>query len=270
MWPLLLAWMMAGCAVFRPVGDSIETHYRAAPSAVADPSDRCLLVFLPGIGDSPRRFEHGGFLAEVRRASSGCDAALVDAHFTYYVTQQAVTRISTDVLRDARERGYARVWLVGVSIGGYGAMLTARAHPELVDGVVLLAPMIGVPPNEDNVEREVRAHGGLLAWSGLDGVPSPPHHFRDPRLVWEWLRDSAADPRRANRVVLAYGTEDRRASRYDLVATALPRAQVFRASGAHDWPTWRLLWRQIVRAEPWRERPVPDDTGHAVATMTMK
>ena len=214
----------------------------------------CLLVLLPGIGDSDSAFEEHGFVEEARQADLECDLALVDAHFTYYLTQSVVERVSTDVLHEARRRGYRSVWLVGISLGGYGAMLTANAHPELVDGVVLLAPMVGVPPREDGLVREVIAAGGLHLWPGVeDNAPAPRHHFREPRIVWDWLRDTTLDPARTGRVVLGFGTEDHRADRYEIIAQALPAGTVMRAAGTHDWQTWRRLWRQLLERQPWNE-----------------
>ncbi|MCB9592884.1 MAG: alpha/beta hydrolase [Sandaracinaceae bacterium] len=250
--------LLSGCGVLRPTHATISTHYYAADrghASVDEASGRaaCLLVMLPGIGDSAQSFERHGFVEEARRAGLGCDVALVDAHFTYYLIQNAVERVSTDVLQDARDRGYRSVWLVGVSLGGYGAMLTARAHPELVDGLVLLAPMVGVPPSENDVAQEILAAGGLHRWSGLDtGADDPRHHFREARLAWDWLRVSTLDPRSAQTLVLAFGTEDTRAARYEVISEVLPAQAVFRCDGAHDWPTWRRLWREVLRAHPWR------------------
>ncbi|HJL19392.1 MAG TPA: alpha/beta fold hydrolase [Sandaracinaceae bacterium LLY-WYZ-13_1] len=255
---LLAGLVLGGCHYLGP-GDA-PIHARVAPAGSpvptvelheAAPGSDCLLVLLPGIGDGADRFAEVGFLQDAARARAGCDVALADARFSHYVAQQVEERLG-EVLRDARRRGYRSIWLVGVSLGGYGAVLTARAHPSLVDGLVLLAPMLGVPPREADVVREVRAAGGLRAWPGVRGaIPPPRHHFREPRLVWDWLHDAVVDPRRAERVVLAYGEGDRLADRHGLLADALPDHRVFRRAGAHDWGTWRALWRRVLRAKPW-------------------
>ncbi|MFK7985102.1 MAG: alpha/beta hydrolase [Sandaracinaceae bacterium] len=254
----------SGCGLIQPVSDRapIGATYHASSGGEADwapGTSSCLLVFLPGIGDRAESFDREGFVEEAQRADVGCDLALVDAHFTYYLYQNVVRRVANDVLVDARAR-YDNIWLVGISIGGYGAMLTARAHPELVDGVILLAPMIGVPPREDNATEEVLAAGGLRAWPGVEGeIPRPRHLLREPRIVWDWLHDTVVNPGARGRLVLGYGTEDRRVPSYALLGDALPRDAVYRTSGAHDWPTWRALWAQMVRTRPW----APQTTGAA-------
>ena len=253
-----VAVVAGGCGVIRPARPELRTYYRGAGGETSQEGARdsdCLIVLLPGIGDSARAFVDQGFVAEARRADLACDLALVDAHFTYYLAQQAVERISVDVLADARRRGYREIWLAGISIGGYGAILTAREHPELVDGVVLLSPMIGVPPHDRSVIAEITEAGGLREWSGREaGREPPPHHFRDPSLAWSWLHDAAADPTREARFFVAFGTEDSRVSAYELLADALTPAQVVRASGAHDWTTWRWLWRAILTSPHWPRR----------------
>ncbi len=244
----VLVWL-AGCAVIRPMRPTLRTEHLSGEPGAA--SSRCLLVMLPGIGDGARSFERRGFVEDAREAGLACDVTLVDAHFTYYLTQDIAVRVEEDILRDARRRGYRSIWLVGVSLGGYGAMLTARAHPGMVDGVVLVAPLLGVPPREAAVADEIRAAGGLHAWTGARDLSPPLHHFREPRVIWDWLRAETLDPARRGRVILAYGADDPRADRYALLARALPDDAVVRVRGRHDWPTWRSLWRRVLATPPW-------------------
>ncbi|MBK8410552.1 MAG: alpha/beta fold hydrolase [Sandaracinaceae bacterium] len=185
-----LASLVTGCAALRPTTSrlTISMHEPLANTSSDSfsprgrPSTRdCLLVLLPGIGDGPDDFERNGFLRDVAAQASHCEVVLVDAHLMFYLSQTMTERIAVDVLHQARRHGYRSVWLVGISLGGYGAILTARAHPDLVDGVVLIAPMLGVPPREDGVAQEIMDAGGLHRWPGLSPwLPAPRHHF--PRL----------------------------------------------------------------------------------------
>ena len=157
------------------------------------------------------------------------------------------TRIASRLVPGA---GWALLAYDGISLGGYGAILTARAYPDLVDGVVLIAPMLGVPPREDGVAREIIAAGGLHGWPGLDALaPAPRHHFREPRLVWDWLRDVTLT--RPESLVLAFGEEDRYEQRHRLLARAMDPSRVFAAPGEHEWKTWRRLWNDVLSSEPW-------------------
>jgi len=219
----------------------IPTHRR--------PSERgCLLVLLPGIGDPARSFADQGFVADARARAPACDLVLVDARLPHYISESVSSRVAVDVLAEAHRWGYRQIWLVGISLGGYGAVLTAREHPELVDGVVLIAPMLGMPPREDDAVREIEEAGGLLAWNP-HADENPRHRLAEPRLVWQWLRTSVEGD--ANPTVLAYGTDDHLASRHRLLADALDGDRVFTTAGRHDWTTWRQLWTQVLDARPW-------------------
>lgn len=251
--------LLGGCGTLRPTTSELRmSMYEPRTDSSTEaftprerPSSRgCLLVLLPGIGDDPSDFERNGFVRDVAAHSSDCEVVLVDAHLMFYLAQTMTERIAMDVLYPAHRHGYRSVWLVGISLGGYGAILTARAYPDLVDGVVLIAPMLGVPPREDGVAREIIAAGGLHGWPGLDALaPAPRHHFREPRLVWDWLRDVTLT--RPESLVLAFGEEDRYEQRHRLLARAMDPSRVFAAPGEHEWKTWRRLWNDVLSSEPW-------------------
>jgi pimeloyl-ACP methyl ester carboxylesterase len=250
--------LTAGCSVLRPTPTPMPVALSSggAQDASVDAwfegeGGACLLVMLPGIGNSANAFVESGFLED--EGEGPCDLAIVDAHFAYYLTESLVERLTTDVLEEAEARGYASVWLVGVSLGGYGALLAAEAHPELVDGLVLIAPMLGVPPREPIVVEEIAAAGGLHRWPGPDPRARPRHLFAATRRVWGWLREATQSPSWDGRLVLAWGDADRRADRYAMVAEVLPPHAVHRAPGAHDWSTWRRLWRLVLADPPWVE-----------------
>ena len=158
------------------------------------------------------------------------------------------------------ESGSGDVFFARVLVAGTGPLRTPSLPdvPGLeefegagLDGVVLVAPLLGVPPREAAVADEIRAAGGLHAWTGARDLSPPLHHFREPRVIWDWLRAETLDPARRGRVVLAYGADDPRADRYALLARALPDDAVVRVRGRHDWPTWRSLWRRVLATPPW-------------------
>lgn len=255
-WLTMASLFLCACSYMRPVRAPIAADFhqesgeeRDALLQLSSPRSReCLIVFLPGIGDRHEDFRSNGFVEDAE--GNGCDLALVDATFEYYLAQQAVRRIGEDVLAEAHRYGYRSIWLVGISLGGYGAVLTARAYPELVDGVVLIAPMLGLPPRADSVIDDVIAAGGLHAWQG-GAERTYRHHFQQPELVWSWLREHAFDDFDARPLILAYGTEDSHSTHHAVLADALPQSAVVRSPGAHDWPTWRRLWRDVVARRPW-------------------
>jgi pimeloyl-ACP methyl ester carboxylesterase len=209
------------------------------------------LVVFPGIGDSMQTLVDERVADLWSEAEEGCDLVLLDAHFTYYREGNLEERVRGDVLLPARERGYDTVWLIGFSIGGYGALWAARENPELVDGVVLIAPMIGVPPRADAAVAEIREAGGLGAWTTSDlGVPR--HHLREPRTLWAWLREATQSPDTHPEIHLAYGRSDRAAPAMEVLAEALPEGRIIRRPGGHEWTTWRVLLGLVFARHPWR------------------
>ena len=65
--------------------------------------------------------------------------AVLDAHVGYYLDRNLVERVESAVIAPARRAGCRRTWMLGISLGGLGALLCARAIPE-VERVILLAP----------------------------------------------------------------------------------------------------------------------------------
>ena len=193
-----------------------------------------LVVFLPGRGDRAEDFEERGFLAAARQAGLDADVLAVDAHLAYYYKRVITERLWEDVVLPSRARGYHRLFVVGISLGGLGAISLAQEHPDAVAGLFVLAPYLGEP----DVTREIEASGGLARWSG---APSE----RDFRGVWGFLRGYAAGEPRPP-LWLAYGESDRYAYGHRLLAAALPKDRVLVAPGGHDWKAWEALWEEFL------------------------
>jgi pimeloyl-ACP methyl ester carboxylesterase len=224
-----------------------------------------LLVMLPGAYEAPESFFHQGLVAAVRARQLPVDVMVVDAHADLYMAQTILQQLHDEVVAPARAQGYASIWLLGISLGGMGAMLYTATHPEQIAGVVALAPYLG--PRHISVAAE-RA-GGLQAWP--TAAYPPPDDVLDWRL-WRWLKShvtqpeperetdpievgQGAEPARGAPLYWGYGETDRFAHGHRVVARALPAAQVAVAGGAHDWPTWQDLWLQLLDRLPWRAEP---------------
>src|ERR1043165_3038605 len=102
-----------------------------------------LVVFLPGRGDRAEDFEGRGLLAAAREAGLRADVLAVDAHLAYYYKRVITERLWEDVVLPARARGYRRLWLVGISLGGLGSTSLAKEHPDAVAGILAVAPYLG-------------------------------------------------------------------------------------------------------------------------------
>jgi pimeloyl-ACP methyl ester carboxylesterase len=220
----------------------MKTHLKLAQS---DARSDTLLVFLPGAFLKPEEFEREGFLSAVRERDLAADALLVDADVSYYYDQTFIERLQQDVLQPQRALGYKSIWLVGISIGGFGALIHELARPGTVDGIVTLAPYLGRRP----IGAEIQKAGGLREWKAPEG-PAPDQEV--DRKLWPWLQQYAS-PQRAKTLpplYLGFGLSDRFSANHRLLADALPASQVFTTEGGHDWPQWSRLWRKVLEALP--------------------
>lgn len=224
---------LTGCSVFlRETPAPIPTK-----SVQMSPAGRAstLVVFLPGRRDSVADFEREGFVAALRESGANADTITVDAHFGYYFKRTVIERLQADVLQPAREQGYSRIVLVGVSLGGLGALLCERDVPGSVDALVLLAPYLG---QDARFFEKIIAAGGPAAWAA----------GRDPRAggveeqVWTFLgtRSETLPP-----TWLLYGRSDSLSPGHRLLGEILPKGRAATIEGGHDWPTWRALWRDV-------------------------
>ena len=120
---------------------------------------RTLVIMLPGAGDRVGIYDERGFVAAMRDSGMDVDMLEVDAHYRYYKTRTLLERMDKDVL--APNRGaYEEIWVVGISMGGLGALLTAMTFPEDIDGLVLIAPYMG----RRKVLEQIADAGGLAKW----------------------------------------------------------------------------------------------------------
>lgn len=233
-WALLA---LTGCSLFLR---ATPTPIPTLTSPVAGTGrTSTLVVFLPGRGGTLGAFEREGITATLREAGVRADTVELDAHLGYYLKKTAVEQLRDEVLLPARQQGYRRIVLVGISLGGLGALLTERDHPGSVDALVLLAPYLG---KQEKFFDGIAAAGGPAAWAS----------GRDPRAgsveeqLWTFLgtRTPALPP-----TWLLSGTEDAYARGHRLFATLLPAGRVTTIAGGHDWAAWRALWREVC-ADP--------------------
>lgn len=236
---LLLASMVLalamGCGFFSPTPTPIRTvRSQQIPGA------HTLVVFLPGRGGDPEDFQREGFEKIVAEAGPNTDTIAVDAHLGYYRNRTVVTRLQEDVIRPARAAGYDRIVLVGISMGGLGAVLYAKQQPQDIAAVVLIAPFLGDKPVLEEIERA----GGLRSWIPTEPLPEADYQ----RELWQWLKGYTNPQATRPPLYLGFGTEDRFTQSHRLLAAALPSAQVFPAPGQHTWEPWRVVFRQILMA----------------------
>lgn len=154
---------------------------------------RSLIVFLPGIDDTAEDYERHGFIDAVKQA--GWPAVVVDAHYGYYANRTILDRLHVDIFEPAKVLGYRNRWLVGISLGGFGALLYASRHALDVTGVVAIAPYLG-----GSVVQEIMTAGGLPNWT-----PATVDQHDYERQLWAWLKEYEKREAALPALCLAYG-----------------------------------------------------------------
>lgn len=202
-----------------------------------DVQSRELIIFLPGIDDLAEDFERRGFIDDLRQREITVDAVAVDAHYGYYATRAIHERITEDVIAQAQAAGYERIWLAGISLGGFGAASYAARHPSHISGLLLLAPYLG----GGELIREIAVAGGMMNWE-----PGDVSEGDYQRALWSWFKNHFAGGNPAFPIYLGYGERDMFASANALLADVLSPERVFLVPGRHDWRTWRKIWRMFL------------------------
>ena len=220
------------------------------PASAASRAE-CLIILLPGRGDDPDSFEKEGFIEELRARHIPADVEVAAATFGYYAKWTFPERFGNDVVEPAVKQGYQRIWMAGVSMGGFGAADFATHHGDLFDGVLLIAPYLG----EGAVLDEIEQQGGLRKWT-----PGSATGAQDERALWLWLKTAAeaatgpAGRPEQPELYLGFGEDDRMHRTHQLLASALPPARLYPNPGGHDWPVWRRSWAAFLDGSDFARR----------------
>ena len=226
---------LSGCSLLRqptPIPMELLADDRACSTQAS-----VLLVMLPGAHMTPAEMQAEGLLDAVRQRHLAVDVLVAGAALDYVYDGSLLRRLHEDVIAPYRARGYQRIWLAGISLGGFAAMGYALNHPGTVEGIIALAPYLG----RRQLVQEIADAGGASRWNSSQ-VPRPDD--LDQQL-WRWLARLPAD---APALYLGFGREDRFAQGHQLLAQLLPATNVRSAPGGHDWAPWRQLWAEWLDA----------------------
>lgn len=230
------ALVVSGCTSWRPATGPMIAQLHPAE---CDAQERALVMLLPGVYSDSQDFVRRGFVSDLRERRIAADAMVVDAHIGYYRNRSVVERLQADVFEPARAAGYRSVWLAGISLGGFGALLHEELQPGQAAGLVLIAPYLGT----QEMVAAIQGGGGLRQWQAPEGD--------DVNLcLWRWLQAYTRQAHPSPPLYLGFGLDDRFAPSHQLLAANLPPQQVFNTTGGHDWPQWRRLWQQMLDALP--------------------
>jgi hypothetical protein len=237
---LALAAGLSGCSLLvrEP---RVPMEVLSLPRA-ADARSPTLIVFMPGAQEVPQDIVREGFVDQVRARGIDADVVVADAHLGYFYGGVFEQRLREDVVLPARAQGYRLVWLAGISLGGFGALRYARAHPDEVDGIIALAPYLA--PRLDL--QAVWQAGGLASWRP-ERPPGPREHERALLL---WLQGYGDPAQRRPPLFIGHGEDDRLKPFGPLMAGLLPPEHLLSAPGGHDWAPWKAMWADALDRAP--------------------
>lgn len=235
---LLLLSLGLGCFGMRPAPTPMPAQFYAA----AEPDARGVVVFVPGMGDGPNRYEDKGFIDIVRRTHPRFDVIAADAHFGYYRDFRVLERLHVDVIEPIADR-YEEIWIVGISIGGLVATTYAMEYGDLTTGVIVLAPYLG----GREIAEEVRDAGGLEAWIPPDIDAEPGFRRRHYYRLWSWLKRRTDSDSTLPRLLIGAGDQDPQRRTSELVTPYLPALDYQTAPGGHDWLAWTPLFEALLK-----------------------
>jgi pimeloyl-ACP methyl ester carboxylesterase len=205
------------------------------------------IVLLPGAFDAPEAFLTAGFDAAVQARALPLDLQFVALELAHVADRAMLEVLWRDVLQPARAAGCQQLWIGGISLGGFLALMLASQHPDAIDGLCLLAPYLGSRP----VAREVGAAGAASLW--LAGATLTAGD--EDRELWRFVAEGLS----GLPVWLGLARQDRFLDRHRLLAAELPATAVVTLDGGHDWPTWRKLWDNFL--DTWTSKGNPTSAG---------
>lgn len=241
--PVLLASLfLSGCAATGKV--PLESLNYQRDDVSRQPN---LLVLLRGLGADHREFERQGVIEEIRHLGLPFDVTAPNAHFGYYQARTFAQRLKEDVIEPARRQGYKQVWLAGFSMGGLGALIYLREHPEDIDGILLTSPFLG----GSEIHREIDLAGGVSEW-----LPEASDPDDWEQMIWGWI--SQQDFKTQVPIWLGYGENDilTRAGP-PLLGSVLPKSRVFSVPGNHTIPTFKTLFSRHLLTLAKESQPLP-------------
>jgi pimeloyl-ACP methyl ester carboxylesterase len=198
-----------------------------------------LLILMAGAGDNHHAFAEHGVIALARQATLAADILTVDAGVDYFTSETLREHLHDDVVATAKSQGYKRIWMGGISLGGFASLIYARRYAHELAGLVLIAPYIG---NRGTLV-EIESAGGLDAWQ--PGALED----NDERTLWQFIKTYRADCAPALPIHLLYARNDRFARFHALLASRLAPQCVTTIEGGHDWMAWRALWQQFLNSK---------------------
>jgi len=231
-----------------------DVTYRVLAPAALPAGQRVRVVYLlHGNGGSFREWSEESSIAQL--AGAGYVLVMPEGHTSYYLNsagdrkQRYEDFITRDLVADAERDLPARLdrtdrAIVGVSMGGYAAIVLSLKHPELYGFAGALSPPTDLAERAFSLRRPLKS----LAFRRIFGPPgSAARAANDPFLLAK-----AADPARTPYLFLSAGEQEPLLEPVERFAALLQARQIpyeFRTlPGGHDWRQWNAELPALIAA----------------------
>jgi pimeloyl-ACP methyl ester carboxylesterase len=189
---------------------------------------------LPAAYTGPDDFVRAGFVHAVRERQLPVDLVIADLNLQHLTDRTILRRLRHELILPARALGCDRIWICGISLGGFIGLAYAERYGTEIDGLCLLAPYLG----NHMVTGEIKRAHGVAGWDPGEVAPDD-----DERRVWRFIKSHRSQP---VSVHLGFGHEDRFAESHRMMAAALDPERVHEVEGGHDWAAWSRLWEHFL------------------------
>lgn len=261
--PLLTANVVLKDVIFRSGSLGRDMPYRVILPAAATPQKLLPVIYLLHGGDGGYR-DWSNYSDVARYAESGFLLVMPEGESSYYTnavgppTDRYEDYIVHDLIADVESRfpaapGRANRAIIGLSMGGFGAVTLGLKHPELFTFAGGLSPALDVTRRSFVFKRfhQSRHYAAIFGPAG-----SPTRQASDPFVLVR-----AADPEKAPYFFLTCGEQEGLLPANREFAALLAhqhfRYEFHTIPGGHNWSQWDAWLPALFRSLSEHMPPVP-------------
>ena len=226
---LIFVFLVSACAFETKVPLDLLTYTSPEKN-----HDKQLVVLLRGFGNGNDYFEKLGWIDQLQNRHPSYDVIVPDLHYGYYREDSFIQRLNEDVIMPAKKKGYTSIWLLGISMGGLGTIMTSEKFSESITRIFLIAPYLG----DGLIQKEIEKSGSLKKWNMQS----------ENQSAWQfklWAHLKSLSMRKKVPVYLGYGVEDKMPG-LNFLHSALPREQIVTVDGGHKDIAFTRIFEQML------------------------
>lgn len=217
---------LTGCVYIKQPDEKLKVHQLSPLN-----TKNHLIIILPGITDSLDTLRNNKLLKKIYICNPDVNIIYVNAHFGFYRTKTIVERLHKDIILPAHNKGISDIWLFGISLGGLGSLTYHNKHPDMISGVITLAPFLGLTRDFNLYQLE----------------KNNKIYLKDFINFWQKTEKTLSLQKK---VYLGFTKGDNYFKQQQWLADFLPEEHVTKGSGAHDWSSWKKIINKLLDSTP--------------------